>query len=558
MPGRILTASFALLALLAMPAAGQDLLVASRGSDRILMFDADGNLAGVFAAGASVPSPSCLAVGPDGSVYAGIREPSGWRGVVRWNPGGSLAGRFAAQGLGDLTGVAVDAGGAVYAGGTSGNEVVRWNPDRTFYGTFAYGNGLAMPAGLAFGSGGKLFVASPGSGQVLVWNPDGTFDRVFRSFGASAQPVDVGLAGDGRVYVLLRLTGGQTGVGVYTSGGSFVRFHSGGSVMPSPTGLALRPGDDAVFVSDSSTGLLRLGEDGTFRVVAPAGASGLLQASAVRFRPAAQVSENSLLVQGKLTAPDGAPVPDASYQMRFGFYAQAAGGAPLWVSPAAEVQTRSGVFVARLEQVPATLFARDSLWLETTLGGTALSPRQLLGSQPSAVRAASAAALRAPAGGAAVFQVSQRPALTLGAGGAFTALASGGAVFATAFDASGQASAGPRLAPGSGSWSTLSDASAKRLHSPVDPEEVLRRLSALPVSRWRYRAQPGNVFHLGPMADDFRRAFDVGEGDGLISTVDADGVAMAALQGLLKRVAAQEETIRRLEGLLKRLEEGGP
>ncbi len=99
---------------------------------------------------------------------------------------------------------------------------------------------------------------------------------------------------------------------------------------------------------------------------------------------------------------------------------------------------------------------------------------------------------------------------------------------------------------------------AKRLHSPVDPEEVLRRLSALPVSRWRYRAQPGNVFHLGPMADDFRRAFDVGEGDGLISTVDADGVAMAALQGLLKRVAAQEETIRRLEGLLKRLEEGGP
>ncbi|MEJ5297825.1 MAG: NHL repeat-containing protein, partial [Armatimonadota bacterium] len=383
------------------------MLVASRGSDRILIFDAEGNFAGLFASGIVVSSPSGLAVGPDGSVYAGVRESSGRWGVVCWDRGGAYRSRLTAAGLGDLSGVAVDASGNVYA--SSSGEVVRWNPDRSFYGTFSYGSGLAEPAGLALSADGKLFIASAGSGQVLVWNADGTFDRVFRSFGASARPVDVALASDGTVYVLLRLSGGQTGVGVYSPGGSFVRFHSGGAVMPSPTALALRPSDEAVFVSDATTGLLRLGSDGVFRVVVPAGAHGLSQASSVRFRTDLQLSDNSLLVQGLLAVADGNPVPDGVYQLRFRFYAQASGGGVLWSSPALTTQTRSGVFTARLEQIPASVFARGSVWLETVLGSVTLSPRQLLGAQGLAIRSATAAGLRTASGAVATFRVGGRP-----------------------------------------------------------------------------------------------------------------------------------------------------
>jgi trimeric autotransporter adhesin len=37
---------------------------------------------------------------------------------------------------------------------------------------------------------------------------------------------------------------------------------------------------------------------------------------------------------------------------------------------------------------------------------------------------------------------------------------------------------------------------------------------------------------MGPMAQDFRAAFGLGESEKAISTVDADGVALAAIQGL--------------------------
>jgi hypothetical protein len=545
---RLLTTSLLLVALHLAPAGSQEMLLASRGSDRILIFDAEGNYAGVFASGTLVPSPSCLAVGPDGSVYAGVRESSGLRGVVCWDRGGAYGFRLTATGLSDLTGLAVDASGTVYA--SSSGEVVRWNPDRSFFGSFSYGSGLAEPAGLAFSADGKLFIASAGSGQVLVWNPDGTFNRVFRSFGASARPVDVALSGDGTVYVLLRLSGGQTGVGVYSSAGSFVRFHAGGAVMPSPTGLALRPSDEAVFVSDATSGLLRLGPDGVFRVVIPAGTYGLSQASSVRFRTDLQVSDNSLLLQGLLAAANGNPVPDDVYQLRFRFYTQPSGGGVLWSSPALTTQTRSGVVTARLEQVPASVFARGSVWLETVLGSVTLSPRQLLGAQGLAIRAATAAGLRTASGGVATFRVGGRPALTMSADGSFTALASGGALFATAFDAGGQPSVGPRLAPGAGAWSTLSDASLKVWHGAVEPEDILYRLQGLPAFFWRYRAQRTEVLHIGPMADDFYRAFGLGEMPGAISMVDADGVAMAAVQGLLRRIEQQEQTIRRLERLI--------
>jgi hypothetical protein len=64
----------------------------------------------------------------------------------------------------------------------------------------------------------------------------------------------------------------------------------------------------------------------------------------------------------------------------------------------------------------------------------------------------------------------------------------------------------------------------------------------MPVRTWQYRAQPTSVRHMGPTAQDFRRAFGVGESDTTITSVDADGVALAAARALeLRTVQLRRE-----------------
>jgi len=65
---------------------------------------------------------------------------------------------------------------------------------------------------------------------------------------------------------------------------------------------------------------------------------------------------------------------------------------------------------------------------------------------------------------------------------------------------------------------------------------VLDKVAALPLSTWHYKTQDPAVRHIGPMAQDFKAAFEVGESDTGITTIDADGVALAAIQGLNQKV----------------------
>ena len=53
----------------------------------------------------------------------------------------------------------------------------------------------------------------------------------------------------------------------------------------------------------------------------------------------------------------------------------------------------------------------------------------------------------------------------------------------------------------------------------------------LPVLQWRYRGQ-NYVQHIGPMAQDFYRLFQLGQNDRIIQSVDIDGVILSAIQGL--------------------------
>jgi hypothetical protein len=120
-----------------------------------------------------------------------------------------------------------------------------------------------------------------------------------------------------------------------------------------------------------------------------------------------------------------------------------------------------------------------------------------------------------------------------------------------------QAASGVTMAPGAGAWSSLSDRRLKTAVAAVDPGAILDRLLATPIATWSYRAQAG-VRHIGPMAQDFAAAFGVGENDTTISTVDADGVALAAIQGLNAKLERSDaahrdevETLRRANGELQ-------
>jgi Chaperone of endosialidase len=121
------------------------------------------------------------------------------------------------------------------------------------------------------------------------------------------------------------------------------------------------------------------------------------------------------------------------------------------------------------------------------------------------------------------------PSVEDSAGGQFIAAAPGGFYFYS--DIGGN---GAYLPAGSGSWSSISDRNVKDNFALVDGASVLLKIVALPISTWNYKAQHTSIRHMGPMAQDFREAFGLGEDDTHISNIDSEGVALAAVQALYK------------------------
>jgi hypothetical protein len=80
----------------------------------------------------------------------------------------------------------------------------------------------------------------------------------------------------------------------------------------------------------------------------------------------------------------------------------------------------------------------------------------------------------------------------------------------------------------------------------VDGLEVLEKLASLPISSWNYIGDDPSVRHLGPMAQDFAKAFGLGADERLISGIDAQGVVMVAIQALYRRVQQLESEIAEL------------
>ena len=82
-----------------------------------------------------------------------------------------------------------------------------------------------------------------------------------------------------------------------------------------------------------------------------------------------------------------------------------------------------------------------------------------------------------------------------------------------------------------------SDRNVKKNKQPVDTVEVVEKLAAIPVESWNYKRESDDeVPHMGPYAQDFKRAFYPGRDDKQITWLEFHGVELAAIQGLNKKL----------------------
>jgi hypothetical protein len=115
----------------------------------------------------------------------------------------------------------------------------------------------------------------------------------------------------------------------------------------------------------------------------------------------------------------------------------------------------------------------------------------------------------------------------------FAARATGGFRFRTNLSGT----TGCNLPAGSGVFNCTSSKLTKENFVPVDGEDVLAKLRGLQVSTWNYITEGTQVRHIGPMAEDFHRAFALGTDNKSIGVQDLASVSIAAIQALEARTA---------------------
>jgi hypothetical protein len=117
----------------------------------------------------------------------------------------------------------------------------------------------------------------------------------------------------------------------------------------------------------------------------------------------------------------------------------------------------------------------------------------------------------------------------------------------TAFYSNASLTAGVSLAPNGGAWASVSDVNMKENFRDLLADDVLAKIARMPIREWNYKAQDAAIRHVGPTAQDFHAAFGLGEDPLRISTIDADGIALRAIQALVHEVTTLRERVAQLE-----------
>ena len=140
----------------------------------------------------------------------------------------------------------------------------------------------------------------------------------------------------------------------------------------------------------------------------------------------------------------------------------------------------------------------------------------------------------------------------------FGVRATGGVGFTVAINpANGAVTQFCNLLPGTPSWQCTSDRDAKENFEPIDAKDMLRRVAAMPISTWNFKGADPKSRALGPTAQDFHEAFQLGTDDKSIATSNLASAALAAIQGLnqvvLEKAVILETREREIESLQREI-----
>jgi hypothetical protein len=134
----------------------------------------------------------------------------------------------------------------------------------------------------------------------------------------------------------------------------------------------------------------------------------------------------------------------------------------------------------------------------------------------------------------------------------FSVSATGGVRFITGTVESPQVTYIPSDSAG---WTTTSSRTVKTNIDPIEPAKALSGVEQMEIATWEYENDDGEgseTTHIGPMAEDFHDAFDVGSSDKHINSINADGAAFAAIQGLSEKLDEKDD---RIDGLEQEVEQ---
>jgi hypothetical protein len=120
-----------------------------------------------------------------------------------------------------------------------------------------------------------------------------------------------------------------------------------------------------------------------------------------------------------------------------------------------------------------------------------------------------------------------------------------------AFFTGGSGGTGTCSYNGGAGWNCTSDKNAKENFQSIDAVQILEAVAKLPITTWTMKGDAAKTPHLGPVAQDFYKAFGLGDNNLTINTADAQGVSLAAIQGLYQLVQEQQKKIEELESQLK-------
>lgn len=97
-----------------------------------------------------------------------------------------------------------------------------------------------------------------------------------------------------------------------------------------------------------------------------------------------------------------------------------------------------------------------------------------------------------------------------------------------------------------------SDVNLKTNFKKVNESKILDEITNIKIQQWTYKDRPDET-HIGATAQDFYEAFGLGADDKHISTIDADGVALAAIQALKKQNDSLREEVNELKSIVSSL-----